>query len=98
MSLPIHFRPQAEQDLAEAGTWYEEQQPGLCGRFLSEVEASLERVADNPHMYAVVEEDIRSCGLRRFPYLLYYRLLDDRIEVLAVLHGSRDPAAWRERA
>jgi toxin ParE1/3/4 len=98
MSLPIHFRPKAEQDVAEAGTWYEEQQPGLGARFLSQLEATLERVVDNPQMYPVVEEDIRSCGLRRFPYILYYRLLDDRIEVLAVLHGSRDPATWRERA
>jgi len=98
MSLPIHFRPKAEQDLAEASAWYEEQQPGLGGRFLTQVSAALERVADNPEMYALVEEDIRACGLHRFPYLLYYRVLGERIEVLAVLHGSRDPSAWQERA
>jgi plasmid stabilization system protein ParE len=32
-----------------------------------------------------------------FPYIVYYRILTGRIEVIAVLHGSRDPQTWKDR-
>ena len=40
---------------------------------------------------------MRRVKLRRFPYLIYYRLSSDLIEVIAVFHGSRDPKLWQER-
>ena len=50
-----------------------------------------------PELYVVALENIRRGKLRRFPYLVYYRVLADRVEVVAVLHGSRDPREWKER-
>jgi hypothetical protein len=32
-----------------------------------------------------------------FHTLFYYRALDDRTEILAILHGSRDPRVWQRR-
>ena len=49
-------------------------------------------------MYAATFRGVRPAKLRRFPYVVYYRVLADRIEVLAVLHGSRDPRIWQGRA
>ncbi|HEX8201483.1 MAG TPA: type II toxin-antitoxin system RelE/ParE family toxin [Isosphaeraceae bacterium] len=48
-------------------------------------------------LFAVTWEDVRACRLRRFPYVVYYRVLADRVEVLAVLHGSRESSTWRSR-
>ena len=39
----------------------------------------------------MVLRDVRRGKLRRFPYVVYYRVLTDRIEVIGILHGSRDP-------
>jgi plasmid stabilization system protein ParE len=41
------------------------------------------------------------CGrarTRRFTYIVYYRALNDRVEVVAVLHGRRDASTWTTRA
>lgn len=46
----------------------------------------------------MVWKDVRFCRTRRFPYVVYYRVKADRVEVLAVLHGRRDPADWKRRA
>ena len=43
------------------------------------------------------EADIREGALTRFPYVVYYRVLADRIRVLAVYHTSRDPSGWQSR-
>lgn len=53
----------------------------------------LARIAAFPGLYAVALRDVRRAKLRRFPY----RVLADRAEVLAVLHGSRDPRVWQGR-
>ena len=50
-----------------------------------------------PEMYALAVHNVRRGKLRRFPYLIYYRILLDRIEVIAVLHGSRHPRVWQDR-
>ncbi|HYT89345.1 MAG TPA: type II toxin-antitoxin system RelE/ParE family toxin, partial [Gemmataceae bacterium] len=94
MSLPVILRPEAAQDVASAENWYE-QQAGLGQAFLDRLSEALDRIAATPEMYAVVWQEVRPCPLKRFPYVVYYRILADRIEVLAVLHGSRDPSVWQ---
>jgi plasmid stabilization system protein ParE len=36
--------------------------------------------------------------VRRFPYSVFYRVEADRIVVLAVFHGRRNPRIWQARA
>jgi plasmid stabilization system protein ParE len=98
MRLSVVIRPEAERDIASTRDWYDRRQDDLGTAFVLEVSAALERIAETPDLYAVRWPDIRSCRTRRFPYIVYYRWLPDRIEVLAVLHGSRRPDAWRSRA
>jgi plasmid stabilization system protein ParE len=96
VTRPI-LRPEAEQDLANACDWYDQQHPGLGDELLGEIDAAFERLASMPKLYAILHEDVRACRLRRFPFLIYYRALAGRVEVLAVLHGSRDESAWQSR-
>lgn len=98
MSLPITLRPQAQDDLLEARDWYERKSVGLGDDFAAKVEELLSRIQLMPELYAATYRNVRQAKLRRFPYVLYYRVLTDGIEVLAVLHGGRDPRIWRSRA
>ena len=51
MTLEIRLRPEAEQDLADAAAWYEEQRHGLGHEFLDEVLTMLSSIAKTPLMY-----------------------------------------------
>ncbi len=97
MSWVATFRPEAQIDVLEARDWYERQQQGLGDSFKDSLDHIIVRVETMPQMYAVVFSNVRRGKLRRFPYVIYYRILSDRIEVIAVLHGSRDPRLWQER-
>ena len=97
MSFTVGFRPEAVADVVEARGWYEEQEPGLGEGFAESLEEIIDRILSMPRMYPVVDGGIRRGKLRKFPYLIYYRVVADRIEVLAVLHGSRDPKLTRAR-
>lgn len=97
MTLALLFRPEAGSDLIETRDWYERQQLGLGEAFANSVDETVDRIEAMPQMYAVVFRDVRRVKLRRFPYLIYYRVSSKLIEVIAVLHGSRDPKLWQER-
>lgn len=94
----IQFEPRAVEDLEKAMAWYEGHVSGLGTRFFEEIEATLERLAEHPTMYAVVTADARRAFLRRFPFSIYNMHTDNVIEVLAILHTSRQPDAWQHRS
>lgn len=95
--IPIILLPEAEEDLTDAAVFYEHERSGLGAEFTLEVEHALERLAGNPHAGPEVSDGARKLLLRRFPYLLIYRIRSDRVLVLAVAHQRRNPAYWRGR-
>jgi toxin ParE1/3/4 len=97
MSLPLILRPEAQADLLAIRDVYEQQRAGLGTAFGDAVDDLLLRIRAMPQLYAVAHKDVRRAKVRRFPYVAYYRVLADRIEVFAVLHGSRDPQIWQSR-
>ncbi|MDO8925582.1 MAG: type II toxin-antitoxin system RelE/ParE family toxin [Sideroxyarcus sp.] len=98
MSLPVTFHRAASAEFIEASAWYETKRIGLALEFMDEIERCLSRASEHPHQFAVVREDIRRVVANRFPYSVYFRAEQHRIVVLAVFHGSRDPAIWQARA
>jgi plasmid stabilization system protein ParE len=50
-----------------------------------------------PELYGVLWEDVRAARLKQFRYIVYYVVFPLRVDVLAVMHGSRDASAWQAR-
>jgi len=97
MTRRIVLRPEAEADLLQARDWYGQEDSDLAEAFLDSFDATIARIEAMPEVYATVLKSTRRGKLRRFPYLVYYRVFQDRIEVIGVLHGSRDPRVWQMR-
>lgn len=71
---------------------------GLGLEFLAAIEDVFDRIQATPELHAGEYKGIRRTVTKRFPYVVYYRLLVESVEVLAVLHGSRSSRLWRRRA
>lgn len=97
MSLPLIITPEAEEDLAAAGAWYDQRRAGLGDDFLLCVEDALDRIRRLPESATEVYPGVRRVVLRRFPYGVFYRVDPDQIAVLAVYHSRRDPRGWQAR-
>jgi plasmid stabilization system protein ParE len=97
MSRPVILRPSAEADIRDAYVWYENILPGLGDRFSDGVRESLDRIEARPEMHGAVWQDVRAVRLRKFRHVIYYVVFADRVEVLAVIHGSRHESEWRSR-
>ncbi|MCI0460959.1 MAG: type II toxin-antitoxin system RelE/ParE family toxin [Gemmataceae bacterium] len=97
MTLPVVYLPEAQDDIDAAYAYYEQCLAGLGDRFLEALRDCVSRIADAPEMYGIVYQDIRAAPLRRFPYVVYYRVEPDRILVIAVQHGRRSWKGWQGR-
>ena len=98
MSLRITFHRAASAEFIEASIWYESKRRGLALDFMAEIDHCVSQASEHPLQFAIVHEDIRRVVANRFPYSVYFRAEQHRIVVLAVFHGSRDPAIWLCRA
>ena len=97
MSLPVVLRPEATKDAAEAIGYFDALRPGLGQAFLIQVQDVLLRISGMPELHGIVWRNVRAARLRRFTYVVYYRVNEDRLEVLAVVQGNRDAAVWQSR-
>jgi len=98
MNYVLVFRPEVREELEEAYNWYESQQPELGDDFIDCVDEILNRICQIPESFPVVYRDVRRAVVRRFPYVVYYRIVSSRVVVTAIFHGRRDPKMWQARS
>ena len=93
--MRVVYRLAAARDIEKARAWYETERSGRGGRFQLAVEALVQVIGDHPDAFPVVRANVRRAFVSRFPYALYYQLLDDEtLEVIACLHTRRHPRTW----
>ena len=97
MAFQLVVEPEAEDDLANAYDWYEEQRAGLGIDFLNCINDVFRCIRDTPEMHAVAHNNVRQTLVKRFPYVVCYTVDEDPVYVVAVFHGHRDPNAWKSR-
>jgi plasmid stabilization system protein ParE len=87
----------AQADIRRAALFYKRQARHLGTEFTVEVEHALSRVAENPEIGSSMRRGARKLLVRRFPYLVIYRVFPDHLVVLAVGHQRRHPDFWLRR-
>jgi toxin ParE1/3/4 len=101
-SPDLRFSDQANADLREIGFWLRLDSESVGKKFVVAVRATADDLAAFPFGGTEVrfgDADIRSCrwaSVRGFRnYLLIYRIVPNGIEVVRLIHGSRDLDALR---
>ena len=98
MIRQVIFKPEAELEMEEARSWYEEREPGLGGDFVRCVDACVALARRFPEAYPVAYRAVRMGVVRRFPYLVFYTVEPKQIIIISVFNASRDPKIWKRRA
>lgn len=96
--MRVEYHPAVEFELLEIRNYYEARSPGLGMQFIDEFESQILAIVAAPEKWLVVAGDIRRCLMRRFPYVIYFRLADQQcLRVTVVKHQRRHPNLGRER-
>ncbi len=91
------FHPEALTEYADAVRYYTEQRTEVAQAFIDAIEDAVYRVRESPTRYNAIDDDVRRCMTRRFPYGILYTIEQDYILILAVMHCSREPGYWKSR-
>ena len=97
MNKPLILKPEAVADLAEITAWYNAQRPGLGNKWLDGVREVFTQIRRTPELYPKEFQDLRLASVRKYPYIVVYRVNEVQITIVAVYHARRDPRGWQER-
>ncbi|MBW3665165.1 MAG: type II toxin-antitoxin system RelE/ParE family toxin [Actinobacteria bacterium] len=92
--MDLFLRPEAVADLRATRAYYEEAEAGLSRRFVASLDELFVRLRAFPRSAPPVAgyEDVRRAVVRGFPFVVFYRLGPDRIDILRVSHAARSDA------
>ena len=94
MSYEVIFEIPASLELTQAFEWYESRKSGLGAEFLRSVALARDLLVKDPQRFPVTRSPFQWIKLRKFPYGLHYRVIDNRVSVLACLHFRQSPEHW----
>lgn len=94
----VYFHPHAADEMNCAALWYENQQKGLGKRFLASIQDCIQRIGVNPAICPEVCPHFRRGLVQRFPFAVVYKVVEDDIQIYAVMHLHREPEYWKDRS
>lgn len=93
----VRLRAAAAADIDDALAFLQsESGDAAAGAFIDAIEAGVQFIQRSPNAgslrfaFELGIPELRSWPVKRFPYLIFYVALGDRIEVWRVLHTRRD--------
>jgi plasmid stabilization system protein ParE len=88
--MRIEWDPRAVRDLEEIRAFIAADKPVAAASVAEQVKTSIRRLSEFPLMGRQTgEPNIRILPITGTPYVVYYYLLSDVVEILAVFHGAR---------
>jgi addiction module RelE/StbE family toxin len=88
--MRIEWDPRAVRDLEEIRAFIAADKPAAAARVAEQVKTSIRRLSEFPLMGRQTRgPNIRILPITGTPYVAYYHLLSDVVEILAVFHGAR---------
>ena len=100
MTFKVIAEAEAKREWNEAVDWYEDREAGVGLRFDDELRTFLQTLAQNPECFQLYRRLTHKAKVPPpWPHSVYFTI--DRqhreVKVVAVWHGSRNPAELRRR-
>ena len=97
MKYTLLVSEMAYEDAIVIFDWYEEKLNGLGDKFINELEIAKTDLLNNPLAFAKWNKSIRRMVMRKFPYKLFYKVYDDEIVIIAIIHARRSNRYLKRR-
>lgn len=89
--MKIVYTDEALADLESISNWLTVHYPTIAPLVARRIQSVVAHIARWPHSARRVVErpGVRAVPLGRYPYVIFYRIADDTIEILHIHHGAR---------
>ena len=96
MNRSFHIHPAVYNDIVRAKLYYESLGIPIPAGFEENIEGQLRFISNFPDVGGKLFNSYRRQFIPRSVYLLAYRVNNDSIDVLALLHGRRKPRSNKD--
>ena len=90
MRYHLHWTRRALRRLDEIGSFIAAENPASAAKVVNRIVAAAERLADHPNSGRAGRlNGTRELVLADIPYIVPYRILGDRVEIITVFHAAQ---------
>jgi|GEM_PF-2286523 len=83
------FHPEAERELLAAGRWYADRSESAAIKLYEAIKYSVSQICESPRRWPEYLHSTHKYVVQGLPYLIIYRTLVDRVQIIAVAHTSK---------
>lgn len=87
----VIYTSPATKSIIKAYDYYESSQKDLGAYFIESLEKCIKCIADNPQIFIVFCKDYRQSKVKRFPYLVIYRIKPEEIIIENIFNTYQNP-------
>lgn len=97
--MRVILHSDAAAELRDAFLWYESKAANLGCDLLDEVDEGIERIREIPDTWPLYAKEfgVRRFLVHRFPFGILYRMANEEIQIVAIMHLRRKPGYWTNR-
>ena len=88
--MKVFLTDTAKLDLIDIVDYYDIHNPAVADHFENELQQRLETLREFPQVGHVGFAGLLELGFHDFPYVLSYQVLQDEVQIIAILHTARD--------
>lgn len=82
----LQFHRLVRDEVSDAYLYYQNQKSTLGDAFLEALDDIFNLILDNPYLYLVEFEQVRKALLQKFPFSIYFEIVEEQILVYSVFH------------
>ena len=94
---PLIIEEEADRELAGSVDFYEERRTGLGLEFKTAAQQALKTIAAAPERWPIGNHGTRHYVMVRFPFVIHYINMPDKLWIVAFAHAKRKPGYWAKR-
>lgn len=88
--MQVRWTPNAQSDLVQAFEFIAEESPNSALLVLDRIESGTKNLARHPEIGRVGRvEHTRELVIPNTPFIVTYRIVDEYVDILAIIHGAR---------
>ena len=98
MGFRVEITTAVRQDILDGINYYQAISEKLSEAFCKDIFLSLDAIENNPTFFSYYHEPFRRVLLKKFPYLIIYKIYGDIVIITGVFFAKQNPEIIKSRS
>jgi ParE toxin of type II toxin-antitoxin system, parDE len=91
MIYELEIKAEANYEIIQSYLYYESKILGLGDKFENQLEEYFDIITKFPFHYEVKRKPYREAFIKKFPFIIIYEVIDNKVVVYSVFNTNRNP-------